>query len=196
MSTAISIHAPAKGATCHTGRPVKGSNDFNPRSREGSDEMIGARSRLPTFQSTLPRRERPVKKVSLPLMLHFNPRSREGSDPRRTPGGPSPQISIHAPAKGATLRGRIREKFGSISIHAPAKGATRAYNSSLPDGDFNPRSREGSDFNRFFHFHFSFYFNPRSREGSDPKVGETVLSLYLISIHAPAKGATPGSSSS
>ena len=33
--------------------------------------------------------------------------------------------------------------------------------------DFNPRSREGSDFYYFFGITQHPYFNPRSREGSD-----------------------------
>ena len=55
----ISIHAPAKGATMKSvspGSPIR-------------------------FQSTLPRRERPLSVDALPLdHLYFNPRSREGSD--------------------------------------------------------------------------------------------------------------------
>ena len=34
------------------------------------------------------------------------------------------------------------------------------------------------------------YFNPRSREGSDTKGDEKFVTKILISIHAPAKGAT------
>ena len=34
-------------------------------------------------------------------------------------------------------------------------------------GNFNPRSREGSDSARVYIHHFKAYFNPRSREGSD-----------------------------
>ena len=34
-------------------------------------------------------------------------------------------------------------------------------------GNFNPRSREGSDCNPFFARLMSLHFNPRSREGSD-----------------------------
>ena len=55
------------------------------------------------FQSTLPRRER-----------------RDGLSYRMT----ATQISIHAPAKGATLDGVTAALRFCISIHAPAKGAT------------------------------------------------------------------------
>mgnify|MGYP001700490886 FL=1 len=56
-------------------------------------------------------------------------------------------ISIHAPAKGATVCAFTeRGQQSHISIHAPAKGAT--WVSDMIAGvieDFNPRSREGSD---------------------------------------------------
>ena len=79
-------------------------------------------------------------------------------------------------------------------------------------GNFNPRSREGSDSARVYIHHFKAYFNPRSREGSDfllkircpehsdfnPRSREgsdrtdssNRCCERCISIHAPAKGAT------
>ena len=56
--------------------------DFNPRSREGSDlKRQGDRLGHSEFQSTLPRGERPDAAHSgLRIITHFNPRSREGSD--------------------------------------------------------------------------------------------------------------------
>ena len=55
--------------------------------------------------------------------LHFNPRSREGSDSENGYEDEEQEISIHAPAKGATI---------SVGRHDSV-----CY--------FNPRSREGSD---------------------------------------------------
>ena len=100
----------------------------------------------PLFQSTLPRRER-----------------RHARDIY----APTSPISIHAPAKGATVILCQECSHLSISIHAPAKGATSQalpaasssrFQSTLPRRerlsvlfscmslvDFNPRSREGSD---------------------------------------------------
>ena len=55
--------------------------------------------------------------------------------------------------------------------------------------DFNPRSREGSD---VYHHAVDGYrsdFNPRSREGSDV-TGVSAGTATIISIHAPVKGAT------
>ena len=55
--------------------------------------------------------------------------------------------------------------------------------------DFNPRSREGSDDVRLIVLASSMNFNPRSREGSDSTPYDKEQD-DLISIHAPAKGAT------
>ena len=101
----------------------------------------------------------------------------------------------------------------NISIHAPAKGATAAAETTLLNPfNFNPRSREGSDLHPLPANKGIVYFNPRSREGSDSEADYTQNEDYvfqstlprrerharslipclhhLISIHAPAKGAT------
>ena len=99
-----------------------------------------------------------------------------------------------------------------ISTHAPARGATPAVLFiSQPPGNFNPRSREGSDLTDRFYDCYSADFNPRSREGSDlsalpdprtlrnfnPRSREgsdkqycNLPGLIAISTHAPARGAT------
>ena len=100
-------------------------DDFNPRSREGSD--INANAGIVYkygFQSTLPRRERQRQKTLTHVCNYFNPRSREGSDDRRRYGSTGSSISIHAPAKGATIKKKRALAILYISIHAPAKGAT------------------------------------------------------------------------
>ena len=57
--------------------------------------------------------------------------------------------------------------------------------------DFNPRSREWSDFLCFNQRKNYQHFNPRSREWSDDFTG-LCISILAISIHAPASGATSG----
>ena len=102
------------------------------------------------FQSTLPRGERrDRRKCKGKGRKHFNPRSREGSAGSFYERNlDNAYISIHAPARGATI---------------PANGylmQTDIFQSTLPRGErqikidkdittenFNPRSREGSDFN-------------------------------------------------
>ena len=101
------------------------------------------------FQSALPRGER------LHLMLDCGLRR---------------QISIRAPARGATTSGR----------HSLPKSR---FQSALPRGErhlqsiylsmtsyFNPRSREGSDLIQRVKTGSIHDFNPRSREGSDPSL--------------------------
>ena len=165
---------------------------FNPRSREGSDIffIIGLFF-LTVFQSTLPRRERlvfPNKKPdstefqsTLPrrerlvfciLFIingrNFNPRSREGSDP-----------FFH---RWCMVQ--------NISIHAPAKGATQ----TVPDipvlhCNFNPRSREGSDLAPTPTCLEDGISIHAPAKGATGVVGFECYGTS-ISIHAPAKGAT------
>ena len=144
---------------------------FNPRSREGSDANRDYyTTKLDAFQSTLPRRERRTLTAPLIPNVDFNPRSREGSDV-------SPccllsnkkEISIHAPAKGAT---RFRLQFlqlNSISIHAPAKGAT--------------------DFIRAIITRFTLFQSTLPRR-ERRTISRKVCYSVGISIHAPEKGAT------
>ena len=57
-----------------------------------------------------------------------------------------PDISIHAPVKGATCKGGIGDRFADISIHAPVKGATdNEIFRVAAVRNFNPRTREGCD---------------------------------------------------
>ncbi len=130
--------------------------------REGGDAAI----------CVAPRRER--RKAYLRTyccILNFNPRSprrerhREHQETRS-----AHQISIHAPAKGATRP-------------MPQRTAARLFQSTLP-------RRERPNFRSLMPLRA--YFNPRSREGSDDAVPLVILEIVVISIHAPAKGATAG----
>ena len=143
------------------------------------------------FQSTLPRGERLGSFFNSRLQKYFNPRSRVGSDtrvksreggytyfnPRSRVGSDriiqaslcAQSISIHAPAWGATPSGfntRIHSRFQSTLPRGERHTLPFFYHCNLTN--FNPRSRVGSDI-----FHLS-----QSSDG------------FLISIHAPAWGAT------
>ena len=77
-------------------------------------------------------------------------------------------ISIHTPARGVTSIDPPLPSKISISIHTPARGVTyqmRVHPSF--NSDFNPHSREGSDFIFPRLQRIYLYFNPHSREGSD-----------------------------
>ena len=126
------------------------------------------------FQSTLPQGER-HRYAGLPRRLpYFNPRSRKGSDPAGAAFAiAKTYISIHAPARGATLFSLRTSLSREISIHAPARGATwllclqRGF-----DTNFNPRSRKGSDHLTATFVLSSRHFNPRSRKGSDSSAAD------------------------
>ena len=102
-------------------------NDFNPRSREGSDSSaLDPQDTLLLFQSTLPRRER---RILYKFRLQRD------------------QISIHAPAKGATRTWETSSLAWQFQSTLPRRerhpcGCIGYFNCN----NFNPRSREGSDF--------------------------------------------------
>ena len=66
--------------------------------------------------------------------MNFNPRSREGSDRAASSNKEKRyQISIHAPARGATDFSSLQAIVPAISIHAPARGATLSGQISFSD---------------------------------------------------------------
>ena len=232
----ISIHAPARGATSILRCPNisykfqstlprgerrggaamwdSDENDFNPRSREGSDTIIHViMGGHILFQSTLPRGERRgIRCVRSLRCINFNPRSREGSDENRWEYIRFSAISIHAPARGATAevviypqllkfqstlpRGERRIDWrawisdAEISIHAPARGATRSQTClRRSPRNFNPRSREGSDDERPEEVtDIKISIHAPARGATDPT--SKLKRFFAISIHAPARGAT------
>ena len=166
----ISIHAPAKGATNSEKTDKNLPWNFNPRSREGSDEFDSVYEFFKkAFQSTLPRRERPVSKKRIQIKAKFQstlPR-RERRAPRLTIPN-QPQISIHAPAKGAT-------------VHARTLYKGHLFQSTLP------RRERRDEYTRFL-IRSKFQSTLPRRER---RLYQMQKRLNLeISIHAPAKGAT------
>ena len=165
----ISIHAPAKGATA-------GSEIILPRIKEFQSTLPrrerrscrSARCAGSTFQSTLPRRERPCR-LSDPLEHHT--------------------ISIHAPAKGATHISRpyiLAIQFQSTLPRRERHTRIMEYGGICKFQSTLPRRERPKGVVRNVKVR---YFNPRSREGSDVHGADAACEI-VISIHAPAKGAT------
>ena len=166
--------------------------NFNPRSREGSDDyrdVIALKSR--NFNPRSREGSDHDSRWAYGSLLDFNPRSREGSDSEdtrdaikgnyfnpRSREGSDKELDGRVAGRTefqSTLPRRERPKMEqptwkllTISIHAPAKGAT--------GGNVMPEK-------------LVMNFNPRSREGSDTFLVYKRL-FFVISIHAPAKGAT------
>ena len=146
---AVSIHAPARGATPSGASGKTSRLCFNPRARAGRDrqalDLVGkqgyvsihAPARGATlinfsrecarmqFQSTRPRGARPKVLVVYDKAVMFQSTRPRGARPYYAPcflfvcG-----VSIHAPARGATTIGGITFVLDIVSIHAPARGAT------------------------------------------------------------------------
>ena len=103
----ISIHAPAWGATVLQVLP----------------SFVGAISiHAPAWGATC------TRCMLLSSKLDFNPRTRVGCDLSLLPPySAAPLISIHAPAWGATFQKQRMGHRSNISIHAPAWGATTVF---------------------------------------------------------------------
>ena len=100
----------------------------------------------------------------------FNPRTRVGCDGLSVRCRICYEVSIHAPAWGATPRIALLARQYAVSIHAPAWGATGAWIKG--------------------HARMSC-FNPRTRVGCDLLLSVGFGGMEAdVSIHAPAWGAT------
>ena len=141
---------------------------------------------------------------------HFNSRPREGGDRRRHLYRHHRQISIRAPARGATISASASFRVALFQFAPPRGGRRGLYRTPNVSGHFNSRPREGGDTGRgdergldLFQFapprggrqaprdrgHEQVHFNSRPREGGD-HIEEVTDSGRGISIRAPARGAT------
>ncbi len=144
----VSIHAPARGATPIWVARSSTRSSFNPRARTGRDftglQLPASKSR---FQSTRPHGARPE--------LVYSSWDRA-------------EVSIHAPARGATDGARGGRGAGPVSIHAPARGATDLVAQMEGQGQFQST-------------------RPHGARLLAAAVRDVVAD---VSIHAPARGAT------
>ena len=189
----VSIHAPAWGATlgglttflgmtsfqftlphgerpgARGARPTASAVSIHAPAWGATPCATSGRSRTATFQFTLPHGERPLEQYQLEAAAMFQFTLPHGERPRSFERGSQPcKVSIHAPAWGATIQLR----------HAP---------DDLQG--FNSRSRMGSDQAATAKDESPARFNSRSRMGSD-REGLVGFHPHLVSIHAPAWGAT------
>ena len=148
----VSIHAPARGATGTLILRIWPTElvSIHAPARGATLDVSHATTRTYVFQSTRPRGARlGMSSTRLRSIASFNPRARAGRDADRIAGelhrlaGFNPRaragrdaglrsslitigdVSIHAPARGATGLARVMTRYRRIvSIHAPARGAT------------------------------------------------------------------------
>ncbi len=191
LSAIISIHAPARGATAIRKLQVWRNHISIHAPARGATDILQILLTFHVFQSTLPQGERHCNVLLLSGNLLFQSTLPQGErlDTAMRQRLHHP-ISIHAPARGATPVRCPDIGRSQISIHAPARGATVfdnrivyiiTFQSTLPQGErqsaLSALTRTHND------------FNPRSRKGSD-RCQEVWLRMTIISIHAPARGAT------
>ena len=120
----VSIHAPARGAT---------------------EQVKWLVATIP-FQFTRPRGARPYGIQRKIQQTRFNSRAREGRDVLCRADADGFGVSIHAPARGATIDTIAVRHITFVSIHAPARGATlKDSSASTETRSFNSRAREGRD---------------------------------------------------
>ena len=167
----VSIHAPAWGATGREPVPCHCRRGFNPRTRVGCDvHRCRCGQGVELFQSTHPRGVRrpcPGARGRTPVFQSTHPR---GVRPGRCrPARPRPRVSIHAPAWGATRNPR----------------SWRCASSS-----FNPRTRVGCDTASMSVLSTVREFQSTHPRGVRPHEFEQPVHAHVVSIHAPAWGAT------
>ena len=164
---------------------------FNPRAREGRDHNVGSSS------------------------LHsicFNPRAREGRDLRDAGSTGQQEVSIHAPARGATYQRRRPVHLGEFQSTRP-RGARRpklpsstpasTFQSTRPRGARRARPGRCSRAEKFQSTRprgarhaissgdcVSLLFQSTRPRGARPSYLVSNWCLRSVSIHAPARGAT------
>ena len=186
----VSIHAPAWGATGDDGVEGGGGLVSIHAPAWGATSRPRRSKRSAKFQFTLPRGERPVGPRRPRQPLGFNSRSRVGSDRYFAGCSPSTFRFNSRSRVGSDGADYLYPFLCEVSIHAPAWGATVGRGRRWRrNRGFNSRSRVGSDRRRSILRWLRGSFNSRSRVGSDT-VYQRHRRNRAVSIHAPAWGAT------
>ncbi len=143
------------------------------------------------FQSTPPHGGRPGEEICQFASLGFNPRPRMGGDVHiRIDQRALCRVSIHAPAWGATtdtVRGAKPWEFQSTPPH----GGRRAFQLALPGHTrFQSTPPHGGRLSMFLLKFIPTAFQSTPPHGGRQNLDQQVSSLFQVSIHAPAWGAT------
>ena len=170
---AVSIHAPAGGAT---------------------PAMCPFRMMSHKFQSTPPQGGRLCDGAIHDESVCFNPRPRRGGDAKGASTARKALTFQSTPPQGGR---HFLKKFlcfhNLVSIHAPAGGATLcSANDKQTTRRFNPRPRRGGDCPRAAQRYRSLMFQSTPPQGGRQHAMSVPTTYFIVSIHAPAGGATRG----
>ena len=167
---------------------------FNPRTRVGCDTSPATiRCRSSAFQSTHPRGVRHCGKLLargwIVVSIHA---LAWGATAGAGAGLQHPAVSIHAPAWGATPPPPRRPRLISMFQSTHPRGVRRCPRpSTLPNSSsFNPRTRVGCDWCLTWRSLCDCGFQSTHPRGVRRAELDAVEHLGLVSIHAPAWGAT------
>ena len=217
-SFGISIHAPHKGGDAGAVLPcsLQGQISIHAPHKGGDRSFLSSPLKTKQFQSTPPTRGATAcpQRWCRPG-YDFNPRPPQGGRPCNylcaNAGAP---FQSTPPTRGATSDLAVNEYDALfISIHAPHKGGDSPVRPrQQPYGDFNPRPPQGGrPVAQIYLRRKKNYFNPRPPQGGrhtidrwrlignndfnprPPQGGRRrkllwLVSLFVISIHAPHKG--------
>ena len=215
----VSIHAPARGATFDTSMIIQGVDrdvSIHAPARGATAWLTYVSAMSDQFQSTRPRgARRRACCTDRSRCSRFNPRARAGRDESAPllvegqivfqstrPRGARRQVlhrscirndvSIHAPARGATEAVQQLTVIIEVSIHAPARGATHSHHDmpEWPKQFQSTRPRGARHKLRLIMSTSINSFNPRARAGRDTCPSGYGTEQCTVSIHAPARGAT------
>ena len=130
--------------------------------------VCAANLTLMRFQSTLPHGSDLTMMRAVCLVLIFQSTLPHGSDPgRRSQGGASHRISIHAPSRERPAAASEPMLQPRISIHAPSRERPRGGSQAVPIFcHFNPRSLTGATIALLAGISPLHNFNPRSLTGA------------------------------
>ena len=110
---------------------------------------------------------------------------------RRNTDSRHADVSIHAPARGATGHNFVLCECFSVSIHAPARGATPPPPLKAEQNmSFNPRAREGRDLTKHYDFSGNLEVSIHAPARGATLCSASLRGFLVVSIHAPARGAT------
>ncbi len=99
-------------------------------------------------------------------------------------------VSIHAPARGATIDRGIQCFEVAVSIHAPARGATDPEGHCQGPARFQSTRPRGARLRAIHIHHKRDLFQSTRPRGARPAFSEAMRRQRAVSIHAPARGAT------
>ncbi len=168
------------------------SAGFNSRAREGRDKYTsGMGAEAPSFQFTRPRGARPFgTPASRRRTSCFNSRAREGRDGWFQNRPARRSVSIHAPARGATQGNPLGTAAFKFQFTRPRGARLMRLTLSTPRTRFQFTRPRGARHPAAASTARPNSFNSRAREGRDtPPAG--ICPPRQVSIHAPARGATP-----